>query len=152
MELADNDCLLGNEIISLPITYYVSTFKGQLSKGASPPEIIQDKNGYIHGIQEGNRTRYSWVDCPDEHDHDAICEQIACIRHKFGTKDEDGEEFWEEINNFLWKEVLPEHCLKDNKERKKFLRRCEQYFINDDCLWLKGKKGALSHLVILDIN
>ena len=152
VELADNDCLLGDEIVSLPITYYVTKFKGQLSKGVSPPKIIRDKNRYIHGVREGNQTGYLWVECPDEHDHYAICEQIACIGHKFGAKDEDGEEFWNEINNFLWKEVLPECCLKDDKERKKFLHRCEQYFINDDCLWLKGKKGALPHLVILDIN
>ena len=152
VELADNDCLLGDEIVSLPITYYVSTFKGQLSEGASPPEIIKDKNGYIHGVREGNRTGYSWVDCPDEHDHNAVREQIACIGHKFGTKDEDGEDFWKEINDFLRKEILPERCLKDDKERKKFLRKCERYFINDDRLWLKGKKGALPRLVILDTN
>ena len=152
VELADNDCLLSDEIISLPITYYVLTFKEQLSEGASPSEVIWDKNGYIHGVQEGNGTGYLWVECLDKHDHNAVCEQIVCIGYKFRMKDEDGEEFWKEINDFLQKEILPEHCLKDDKERKKFLRKCECYFVNNDHLLLKGRKGALPQLVILDAN
>jgi hypothetical protein len=43
VEITDYDCLLGDEIISLPITRYVSTFKGQLSEGTCPSEFIIPK-------------------------------------------------------------------------------------------------------------
>jgi len=149
VELTDYECLLGDEIISLPITHYVSTFKGKLSEGASLPEFVK---GYASGGFEGNRMAYSWVDCPGEHDIDAVREQISCIGHRFGTKEEDGEAFWKEIDDFLRKEVFPERCLKDDKEKRTFLRKSEQYLICDERLWLKGKKGALPRLVIQDIN
>jgi Integrase zinc binding domain len=92
------------------------------------------------------------VDCPDEDDYDAVCAQISCIGHKFGRKDEDGEEYWKEIEDFLWLDVLPERCLMDEKERRRFLGKCGRYFIDDDRLWLKGKNGHLPRAVILDVD
>lgn len=43
VETTDYECLLGDEIISLPITQYVSTFKGQLTEGTSPAGLIIPK-------------------------------------------------------------------------------------------------------------
>ncbi len=68
-------------------------------------------------VQEGRRWSFDWVECPAEDDIDAIREQISCIGHKFGTKDEDGDIYWAEIQAFLRKEEYPPRCLTDDKER-----------------------------------
>ena len=135
IEKTDYKCLLGDEIVALPIQYHVSTFKARLKSGESLPEFVQFHEGLVCEVQEGRRWNFEWVECPPEDDLDAIREQIACVGHKFGTKDEDSDVYWAEIQAFLCKEEYPPRCLMDNKEWRRFEKKCSQFFTHDNRLW-----------------
>ncbi|KIK51894.1 hypothetical protein GYMLUDRAFT_64574 [Collybiopsis luxurians FD-317 M1] len=69
--------------------------------------------------------------------------------HKHKTLDNNGEEFWGEIQSYLKEGTLPLQ-IKTNKQCIMFIKCVQHFFIRDRKLWLTLRKGDLNlpHLVV----
>lgn len=78
-------------------------------------------------------------------------EEVVCVKHEFGTKDEEPDNIWVEIREYLKTLVVPERC-KTGKELKAFIKNSKQYFLYGKRLWLVPVKGRQPRLVVEDIG
>ncbi|KAF8182714.1 hypothetical protein BJ912DRAFT_825135, partial [Pholiota molesta] len=93
-----------------------------------------------------SRVNYKLLPAPERR------EAISCIGHKFGSEDPDSPEMWKELRNFYQTGSLPDLCLTDTKEKEKFLKRANRFFLSEERIWLKPKKSSSAppRLVIED--
>ena len=106
------ECSLGEEIFETKLTIY---------KHAYISEQINNEEASTE-----DQSQYPQLD-PRQYQR----EFVACIGHKFGMKDEESDELWEEIIWYLKDGTLPGRC-SSPRETKKFVRRAKQFIFHDD--------------------